>query len=303
MLNLRIKRQVRKSKRIPRVPKFRNIKFLERQYSAMIMQYVSLFKKEFEDHVLSYLSQISLSAQSEGLTLRDSWDDTLEQLMTTFNIGLTKATNFNQLQNDLRIIASNVNQNNSEQLSQVIRKMFNIDLLAHEPWLKSTMNSFVKEGVSLITNISQKTQNDLTGLIQRDIKLGKRFETIKKEIMGTNLKPGVFDKLSTRAELIARDQVGKLNGQMSRMRQKDIGIEFYVWRTSGDERVRQSHAVLDGKYCSWNDDTVYADTLQDAIDGKWKKRNSIGAFIGQPGQDYQCRCYAEPVFDTIMKEE
>lgn len=298
---LRIKQ---KSKRIPKVPRIKGTRSLESKYVDVLTHLVDNMKRIFEQLVLPYLEQISLSAQSEGLRLRDSWDDQLEQLMTTFNLTLSKDQDYNRLAQNLQIISAQVNNQNSDEIQRVIKEMFGIDARQYEPWLKSTLSSFTKENISLIKDLTAKTEKDIFGLIQRDIKQGKRVETIKKELFtGTNLKPGYFNSVKTRAELIARDQVGKLNGQLSRMRQKEIGIDFYIWRTSDDERVRESHRVLDDKVCSWNDPSVYADTVEDATNGKWKSRASIGGYIGEPGEDYQCRCYAEPVFDTILESE
>ena len=52
----------------------------------------------------------------------------------------------------------------------------------------------------------------------------------------------------------------------------------YIWRTQGDSDVRSSHADRDGKIFSWN-------------------TSPAG---GHPGEDYGCRCYAEPVDDEVM---
>ena len=76
-----------------------------------------------------------------------------------------------------------------------------------------------------------------------------------------------------RAALIARDQTNKLNGQLTMLRQKSIGIEEYIWRTAGDTRVRVAHR-------SYADNTF-----------KWKNPPEGG----HPGQDINCRCYPEPV--------
>ncbi len=46
----------------------------------------------------------------------------------------------------------------------------------------------------------------------------------------------------------------------------------YVWRTVGDGKVRSAHAAHAGKIFRWNEN----------IDG------------GHPGEDYNCRCWAEP---------
>jgi SPP1 gp7 family putative phage head morphogenesis protein len=97
-------------------------------------------------------------------------------------------------------------------------------------------------------------------------------EGVRVEVLAHDLKErfGVSD---SRAELIARDQTLKLNGQLNRHRQLNAGIEEYIWDTSGDERVRESHARLDGQKFSWH----------------------TPPSVGHPGQDFQCRCSAIPV--------
>jgi SPP1 gp7 family putative phage head morphogenesis protein len=85
------------------------------------------------------------------------------------------------------------------------------------------------------------------------------------------------DVSTSRAELIARDQVLKVNGQITQIRQENAGITEYVWSTSRDERVRESHAALEGETFSW----------------------SSPPEPGHPGQDYQCRCVALPVIPGL----
>ena len=60
------------------------------------------------------------------------------------------------------------------------------------------------------------------------------------------------------------------------LRQKEIGVTEDVWRTAGDERVRETHAANDGETFKWSDDTP-------------------GPADGRPGEEINCRCYAEPV--------
>lgn len=51
------------------------------------------------------------------------------------------------------------------------------------------------------------------------------------------------------------------------------GSTHYIWRTQEDDKVRTSHAANDGRLFAWDD---RPDT-------------------GHPGEDYNCRCWAEPV--------
>lgn len=101
----------------------------------------------------------------------------------------------------------------------------------------------------------------------------------------------------SRAAFIARDQIGKLNGIITQKRMEDIGLTMYEWSSSSDERVRESHALMDGKLCRWDDATVYSED-----GGKtWKKRPN-GAVLMHPGMDYQCRCCALAWFNELIDE-
>lgn len=91
------------------------------------------------------------------------------------------------------------------------------------------------------------------------------------------------DVARSRAELIARDQTLKLNSQITKIRAQNAGLTQYVWNTSHDERVRPEHAELDGQTFS------YA-TGAPSLDGL------------NPGEDFQCRCVALPVFDQASEE-
>lgn len=48
----------------------------------------------------------------------------------------------------------------------------------------------------------------------------------------------------------------------------------YIWRTSGDDKVRPSHAINNGRIFSWDNPPE----------------------TGHPGEDYNCRCWAEPYY-------
>jgi SPP1 gp7 family putative phage head morphogenesis protein len=78
-----------------------------------------------------------------------------------------------------------------------------------------------------------------------------------------------------RARLIARDQVGKLQGQIHMTRMEDAGFERYEWMTVGDERVRTSHKARDGDIRTWEQSP-------------------------KPGQEIQCRCQPVVIAEDIL---
>lgn len=82
------------------------------------------------------------------------------------------------------------------------------------------------------------------------------------------------DVWKSRASLIARDQTLKLNSAITKERHQNAGITEYIWSTSQDSRVRPEHADLEGTQHSWD----------------------VPPEPGHPGEDFQCRCCAIPIF-------
>lgn len=157
-----------------------------------------------------------------------------------------------------------------------LKGVLGVDAFPSEPQLASMLNGFVAENTSLITSIPDRYLDRVGELVQRRVRAGDRASTIARDI-GEQ-----FNVEARRAALIARDQVNKLNGALTRMRQTNLGITQYIWRTSRDERVRETHRLNEGRKFSWNEPP---------------------AETGHPGQDINCRCTAEPVIPGVEPDD
>jgi len=115
--------------------------------------------------------------------------------------------------------------------------------------------------------MGEETIGQIGEVVREGFAVGKRHEAVADEIVE---RLGV---MRSRANLIARDQTNKLNGRMLEERFTRAGVMRYKWRTSRDERVRQTHAELEGT--------------------EWDFRSP--PVVGNPGEDIQCRCTPEPV--------
>ena len=74
-------------------------------------------------------------------------------------------------------------------------------------------------------------------------------------------------------------------GLINQLRQQDLGIEKYTWRSRDDSKVRDSHADFDDQVFRWDQPPAG----------------------GHPGQAHNCRCVAEPVVpgspsDVVLAE-
>lgn len=158
-----------------------------------------------------------------------------------------------------------------------------VDIFVSDRRIPPLIEGFVAENAALITNIPAKTADEIAQTITRAYSNATTVQDLQKEIEHR------FKLTRDRARLIARDQIGKLNGQVNEARQKELGVTRYIWRTVKDERVRGDP---DGKYPraepSHFDREGQTFSYDDPPEG------------GHPGQDYQCRCYAEPVYSDIL---
>jgi SPP1 gp7 family putative phage head morphogenesis protein len=145
----------------------------------------------------------------------------------------------------------------------------------------------VRNNVELIESIPQELLTDVEGVVMPAVESGLRVAEIEKQIKER------FSVSNSRAQLIARDQVGKLNGELNQARQEAVGVESYTWWTTGDERVRGRpggvnpkgmHWELHGRVFRWDDPPI---------------TNSDGDH-NHPGSDFQCRCQARPNVDQLL---
>lgn len=137
----------------------------------------------------------------------------------------------------------------------------------------------IQENVQLIRSIASKQLEQVERTVTDSIRQNLRVETIKEALEER------FDVSASRAQLIARDQVGKLNAQLVEDRSKSIGANSYSWSGSLDERERPMHRELEGTVHSWDDPPV---------------TNEEGD-TNNPGEDYQCRCNALPDVEGVLE--
>lgn len=90
-----------------------------------------------------------------------------------------------------------------------------------------------------------------------------------------------FNVTKNKAMFLARQETGLLVSAYRKVTYSTVGSKQYKWSTSHDDRVRTMHKELDGKIFSWDDPPV---------------TNEKGD-RNHPGEDWQCRCQAIPIFE------
>ena len=158
--------------------------------------------------------------------------------------------------------------------------------------IQTEMRMWVSQNVRLIKTIPEKMLAQAEDII---------FEAIRTGVSHKELSNRLIESLEIpkkRAVIIARDQINKLNGKLTRERNLKLGITEYKWITCNDERVRHSHEVLHNKICSWLNVRIYKDNVDDK---KELQRTSINATLSNPSEDVLCRCSSIPIIKIFNK--
>ena len=127
------------------------------------------------------------------------------------------------------------------------------------------------EQVELIKSIPLEAGERAQRLAMEASTVGRRAEETAQMLLKTE------DITLARATLIARTETSKANSVITRARAESVGSKGYIWRTMGDDAVRESHAEMEGEYVPWDSPPELDD------------------MTGHAGEFPNCRCFAEPV--------
>jgi len=140
---------------------------------------------------------------------------------------------------------------------------------------REAIQAWARDGVDLIKRVQRDLLTDLDRVIAEAARGGVRVEALARDL---EARLGIHDR---HAQLIARDQTGKLNARVTQATQDAAGITQYIWRTARDQRVRERHQELEG-------------TTWDAAGPGAPEAGPYGQHA-HPGEGIQCRCYREPI--------
>jgi len=232
---------------------------IETQYSTAIVKLLRPMKVLVKEYLIPQITKWKNEYK------KDDWSDDITTTIEGIEFRYFEQTNTEQL---VLPYAEKTDKFNKKQFDKQTKSMIGINPLTAEPWLQSLEASWVRENVILIKSISTEYFKDIEGVVRRGVQSGTITKDIAEEI-------GARFKVSkNKAKLIARDQVCKYNGYLTKERSTDIGLTHFIWTNSNDgNRVRPQHRNATGyggnKY-------------------SWK----LGADGDFPGTPIQCRCVA-----------
>ncbi len=115
--------------------------------------------------------------------------------------------------------------------------------------------------------------------VQELVLQGYRADTVKKMLIQE------FNVAQHKAKFLAENETNIMLAEYKKVTYQAMGAKKFIWRTITDGKERELHKELNGTTWSYDNPPV--------IDERTLQR-------GLPGETYNCRCQAQPIFDEDL---
>jgi SPP1 gp7 family putative phage head morphogenesis protein len=242
------------------------------KYAVDIRHAIAPMKRVLQAHLWPLMPRLLESARAE-LSRQDAGESARARAAVEAARGAF-SENFRSMAGTAREAALATSDFQKRQLSAQLRSAVAVEVPLRDPKLGPKLESFTEENVRLIKSIPARYFDEVEKLVLDAVADGRRWESLADDIDER------FDVGESRANLIARDQVGKFYGALNEARQTSLGVKSYVWRTMRDQRVREEHSDREGEVFQW----------------------SAPPDDGHPGEPVNCRCWAEPNLEELLED-
>ena len=279
-----------------RMPVLQYPKLIEKKYDARLVKLMKEFEALVIEMTIPRLPSLKASfdkvyrGDSAEIRMDEDFTDDVNKMVSSLlrNFGERLAT----FKKSIRQIGDETDRWNRDQLKRAVKESVGIDILSNDRGLDQVLDVWVRDNVKDIASMTSDQAHRIEKLVVDGFRNGLRHEEVAKGILDSFKSAADRTTLQAtgmsaeaRAKLLARDQIGKLNSDVTKTRQTKLGLRRYRWRTSMDEKVRDSHKELENELFYWDPD-----------DGPTPPE-------GHPGMPINCRCYAEPDFSDLLKSQ
>lgn len=247
--------------------------FVSKKTEVLYLTALNGLIDEMHQATLDELNVIMTPQIGDGVAMADGLFDRFMSAFANFS-GQIKDKVASLAEQIAKKIVGEQKKASDKQLSDMLFKQTGIDLtgLMNDEELTEAVNEAIGANVALIKSIPKQYLDRVELAVLTGLQNGELNKTLADELQK------IHNITKNRAELIASDQLAKINSRLSQIRQQRLGITHYTWRTSRDERVRHDHRLRDDKLIAW-------DNPPDD---------------GHAGQAIRCRCVAEPYTEHLL---
>lgn len=247
------------------------------EYNAKLQRIVREIKRDVDASLMPIIRQYAPDyvADSTIIVTRDGWADVIAGALRTLSLRWTSPI----LTSRADKIAGDFVQASLKKSERDLKKSVGIDAFSGNAKMQEYLRASSIANAQLIKSIPGRYLEDVSATVMENMRAGMRPSYITKSLQE---KYGISER---RAKFIARDQTGKINGDLAEKQQVAAGFEYFQWIDSDDSRVRHWHSVIANRVTEYGKGVYRWDNLP---------LNEKGIPI-KPGQDYGCRCTSKPI--------
>lgn len=267
-------------RKLPKPKKLAYPDLIQRRYEAILRKWA----RGNAERVAAILAPALAWAEAQEAGARDDGPiDWLKSLLEKAR--KTIFASLGPLKVQILGIAKDIDTQNKNAVNRQFREVLGLDPVK-SPAQLATLKSWEQQNRILIRNNLNGEIGKLKNRVIEAVRSGTPTKKLAKAIEQFG------DVSESRAVLLARDQVGKLVGQITRERHEGLGVTSYIWQTSKDERVVGNPAGL------------YPTSANARHGNHWEREGKVFKYSdppedGNPGEPIQCRCVAIPVIPGL----
>jgi SPP1 gp7 family putative phage head morphogenesis protein len=253
------------------------------RYQSLLTSMQRTMEELLREVLYPALPELLSQAEADRAGVRqDSATDDLLRIFSDMALLFAQAYPPTAVTEEITGIAQDNNDLNRVEFRDQMQDSLGLFVVEPEGFQQAALDAFIADNQALVATLHGDELEAFKTITSRGMRAGLRVEDIQKELMH---RLGIT---KSRAALLARDQTLKLYGELTEMRQRNVGITEYDWDTSQNERVRARHAELHGTRQKWTDPPI--------VDYRTGRR-------AHPGGDYQCHCQPIPVIPEALLVE
>lgn len=252
-------------------------------YNAKLQRLAKQIKKDIDAELVPLIRSLAPEyVQDAARPTTDAWSDVILALIAE----LKRRWASEWVTRGADRIAGDFVQSALKKSERDLKKPAGIDVFSGSPVMQDYLKASAQQNVQLIKSIPAKYLEEVETLVVANMRSGMRPGFIVTALQEQ------FGVTQRRAKMIARDQAGKIQGELAEKQQRSAGFEYFQWIDSDDQRVRTRHRDIADKVTAYGKGIYRWDNLPLSDKGLPIK----------PGSDYQCRCIPKPISAREVEE-
>lgn len=254
------------------------------QYNAKLQRIARQVKRDIDATIMPLVRRYATEYTQDAAPVitSDAWPDAIQSAMQAL-LARWASDQFVRIADS---IAATFVRTALAKSERDMKKSTGIDVFSGSSSMQDYLKASAQQNAQLIKSIPADYLAQVSTLVTANMRSGMRPGYIERALQEQ------FGVTQRRAKFIARDQTGKIQGELAERQQRGAGFDYFQWIDSDDSRVRERHAEIAEKVTAYGPGVYRWDNLPLSDKGVPIK----------PGSDYSCRCTSRPVSAREVQE-